>query len=267
MNEPKLVGRRVTKSAPFQFVARLGMVAYGAVHLLVAWLMVQVAYGDLDSGDKADKTGALQSVSATPVGGVLLWLIAVGLAVTTLWQLLEALTSERRAWLRVMNLGEAVLFGYLSFSAGKLAAGSPSSSTDQAQLGLIGSLLREPWGEAAVMAIGVGVVVAGLFIARHGLVHDFAEGLDLTRASAPTRRLVLRLGQIGYVALGSMYGIAGALVVVAAARNDPSKATGLDVALKTLAAQSYGTVVLTVIALGLTAFAAFTPFAARYHRR
>lgn len=34
---------QVTKSAPFQLLVRVGLVVYGVVHLLVAWLVVQVA--------------------------------------------------------------------------------------------------------------------------------------------------------------------------------------------------------------------------------
>jgi Domain of Unknown Function (DUF1206) len=260
--------KTVTKSAPFQLAARLGLVAYGVVHLLVAWLALQVAYGDLDGGgvDKADKTGALQSMSANPGGDVLLWLIAIGLGVTTLWQLVEAWTSKRGAWHRAMNVGEAILFGYLSFTAGKLAAGSPSSSTDQAQVGLISSLLGESWGKPVVIVIGVAIVAAGLFLARHGLTHDFAEELDLSRVTARTRRVAVRFGRVGFVALGAVYGLGGVLVVMAAAQADPAKATGLDIALKTLAAQPYGAAYLTAIALGLTAFAAFTLFDARYRK-
>jgi energy-converting hydrogenase Eha subunit C len=259
--------RQVTRSAPFQVVVRLGLVAYGVVHILVAWLAVQVAVGDLD-GDgvgKADKTGALQSLSANAAGDVLLWLIAVGLGVSALWQLLEAATGNRTG-MRLMNLGEAVLFGYLAFSAGKLAAGSPASSTDQAQLGLVGTLLAQPWGKPVVIALGVLIVLAGLFVVRHGLTRRFEEEHDLAPAGRPVRTAVLRLGQVGYAALGGVYAIAGVLVVVAAVRSQPAKATGLDVALKTLAAQPHGTVILLVIALGLAAFAVFTFFAARYRR-
>ena len=139
------VPHQVARSAPFQLVARLGLVAYGLVHLLVAWLAGQVALGG--SSGKADKTGALQSISANAAGDVLLWLVAVGLGVSALWQLLEAVSGHRDSrhdrLLRAMNLGEAVLFGYLSYSAGKLAAGSPASSTDDTQLGLVGNLLRQ----------------------------------------------------------------------------------------------------------------------------
>ena len=261
--------REVTRSAPFQVVARLGVIAYGAVHLLVAWLALQVAYGDLDGGGvgKADKTGALQTIAGGTGGQVVLWLVAVGLGVSVLWQLMEASRKGHRAWRRAMNIGEAVLFGYLAFTAGKLAAGSPSSSTDQAQRGLIGSLLAESWGKPVVWAIGIAIVAAGAALAWHGHSHDFAEELDLSPASATTHRLAVRLGHVGYVALGAVYAVAGVLVVVAAVQSDPAKATGLDVALRTLAAQAYGPVFLTLIAAGLATFAVYTLFDARFRRR
>lgn len=267
MSGSSAVHREVARSAPFQVVVRLGLVAYGVVHLLVAWLALQVAFGDLDGGGvgKADKTGALQSLSANTGGDVVLWLIAVGLAVSALWQLLEAITGDRTG-LRVMNLGEAVLFGYLSFSAGKLAADAPASSTDKAQRGIVGGLLAQSWGKPVVIALGLGIVVAGLFVARHGLARRFAEEHDLARAGGTVRTAILRMGQVGYAALGAVYGMAGALVVVAAVRSQPEKATGLDVALRTFAAQPYGTVLLVVIAAGLAAFAVFTVLAARYRR-
>lgn len=262
-------GSGVARSAPVQLVARTGLVAYGIVHLLVAWLAVQVAVGDLD-GDgvgKADKTGALQSISANAGGKVLLWLIAVGLAMSALWQLFTAVTNGRheRAH-RMVGLGEAILFGYLSFTAGKLAVGSPPSSTDQAQLGLVGTLLNQSWGKPVVVVLGLAIVVAGLFAVRHGLTRSFMKEQDLGRAGPSARRAVRWLGQVGYVALGTVYGTAGVLVVVAAVQSEPAKATGLDVALKTLAAQPYGTVLLVLIALGLAAFAVFTLFDARYRR-
>ena len=66
-----------------------------------------------------------------------------------------------------------------------------------------------------------------------------------------------------------VYGIAGVLVVlvvIAALRSDPSKATGLDTALKTLAAQPYGIVLLYLVAAGLDAFGGFALLDAGYRR-
>jgi hypothetical protein len=254
---------QVTKSAPFQLLVRVGLVTYGVVHLLVAWIVVQVATGD---GGKADKTGALQEL-ATAGGAWLLWLIAVGLGATVLWQLTEAVFSSgaptRR---RLVHFGEAVLFGYLAYSAGKIAGSSSGSSTDSAQQGLIGELLSREWGKPVVVAIGAAIVVAALFVVRHGIGRRFVDEHDYSNASATTRRTVIRLGQVGYAAIGVVYGIAGALVVVAALQADPKKATGLDVALKTLAAQSYGPVLLFVIAAGLTAFGVYCVVGGRFRR-
>ena len=268
MSRSKTASDQVTRSAPFQLVARLGMVAYGLVHLLVAWLALQIAFGDLDGGGvgKADKTGALQQISANAGGKTVLWLVAVGLGVSALWQLAEAVTGDRKEKpARAMNAGEAVLFGYLSYSAGKIAAGS-SSSTDQAQLGLIGWLLSQSWGKPVVIMLGVAVIVAGLFVAYHGLSRRFAKEHDLDAAGRSLRKVADKLGQIGYVAVGAVYGTAGVLVVVAAVQSQPAKATGLDVALRSLAAQPYGTWLLVLIAAGLAVFAVFTLFDARYRR-
>ena len=61
-------------------------------------------------------------------------------------------------------------------------------------------------------------------------------------------------------------GLIGVLVVVAAVRFDPSKANGLDPALKALAGEPYGVFLLAAVALGLAAYGAFCFFDARYHR-
>jgi hypothetical protein len=254
---------QVTKSAPFQLLVRVGLVTYGVVHLLVAWIVVQVATGD---GGKADKTGALQELAGAG-GAWLLWLVVVGLGASALWQLTEAVFgSGRPTRRRLVNVAEAALFGYLAFIAGKLAASVPASSTDSAQQGMIGELLAQEWGKPVVVAIGVAIVVAALFVIRHGIARKFTEEHDYSNASASTRRTAIRLGQVGYAALGGVYGIAGALVMVAAVQSQPNKATGLDVALKTLAAQPYGPILLFVIAAGLTAFGVFCLFDARFRR-
>jgi hypothetical protein len=49
-------------------------------------------------------------------------------------------------------------------------------------------------------------------------------------------------------------------------RFDPSKANGLDPALKALAGEPYGALMLAAVALGLAAYGIFCFFDARYHR-
>ena len=56
------------------------------------------------------------------------------------------------------------------------------------------------------------------------------------------------------------------MLVIVAVQSRPQKATGLDVALKTLAVQPYGTVLLLVVAVGLAVFAIFTFLDARFRK-
>jgi Domain of Unknown Function (DUF1206) len=259
--------KQATQSGPARLLARIGLVAYGVVYLLVAWLAVQVAIGD---GGKADKNGALQTVAAQPAGSFLLWVITIGLAAFVVWQVVEAIwgykyAGERRTRKRLTSAGEALLFGYVAYSAGRIAA-SGSAPSDADQSSLVAKLLAEPFGKALVALAGLAVIAIAAFVVRHGVKKVFLEDLDLSTASPTTRDSVTKLGQVGYVAVGIAYGIAGALVVVAALRSDPNQATGLDTALKTLSAQPFGDLLLIVIAAGLAAFGVYSLFDARYRR-
>ena len=60
---------------PVRLLARVGLVAYGLIHLVVAALIVQVAFGD---HERADKKGALQEIAESGSGRLLLWVVVAG---------------------------------------------------------------------------------------------------------------------------------------------------------------------------------------------
>src|SRR3954454_12800750 len=72
---------------------RFGMVCYGVVYLLVAWLALQLALGHQQSN--ASSKGALQLLAKQSIGPVLLWLVAIGLAVLVVWRAFEAVAGHR----------------------------------------------------------------------------------------------------------------------------------------------------------------------------
>lgn len=247
-------------------VGRVGLVSYGVVHVLLAALAVQVAFGDRE---RADKKGALQSIASTGPGVVLLWVVTVGLVALVLWQLAEAVLGHHRSpprqrALRVaINLAEAGLFGVLAYSAGSIAAkgGAPSTAPSFATV-----VLGWPGGPVLVGLAGVGVVVGAGYAVRRGMQHTFLRELDLRGAGLRRSTLVTRVGQLGWVALGVAYGVPGALLVVAAVRFDPAQPTTLDAGLQALADQPYGPALLVALALGLVAFGVYCLFDARYRK-
>lgn len=259
--------RQAAKSGPVQALGRMGLVAYGLVYLLVAFLAVQVATGDYS--EKTDKNGALHIVAEQPGGKFLLWVITVGLAALTLWQLVEAIWGHRaappgkRATKRLVSGGKALVFAAIGWSAFKLASGGGSSS-DQGQT-FTAKVLAWPFGQVLVGLAGIVIIAIAVFVVVYGVRKKFLEDLDFASASPTTRKVTTRLGQVGYPGLGVAYGSIGVLVVWAAVTFDPEKAQGLDGALKTLASQPYGPLLLGIVALGLACYGAHSLFAARFH--
>jgi len=84
--------------------------------------------------------------------------------------------------------------------------------------------------------------------------------------SATTQRVVTWLGRVGYIARGAVFALFGIFVITAAVNFDPKKAEGLDVALSSIARAPAGPVLLTVVALGLMAFGAYSICESKYRR-
>jgi hypothetical protein len=85
-------------------------------------------------------------------------------------------------------------------------------------------------------------------------------------APAGTRSLVEKLGVLGGVARGAVAAMAGVFLIIAAARFSPSKAEGIDGALRAFAHTPLGPFLLILVALGLVAFGLFSWCEARWRR-
>ena len=94
----------------------------------------------------------------------------------------------------------------------------------------------------------------------------FQSQLSLASLSAQARKGVIALGRFGYAALGVVFTIIAIFMAVAALQHNASKAVGLDGALRELAAQPFGQLLLGVVALGLVAYGAYS-FAEALYRR
>jgi len=259
--------RQVAKSRPVKAGARIGLVAYGITYLLIAWLALQVAFGS--SGERTDQNGAFQTIAGTPFGQALLWVLVVGFVAVALWRLEQAVFAtagvqdqSEQIKKRVENGARAVIFAALAIIAARTAVGSGEQGTGQeAAAGVLGW----PGGQFLVGAVGLVLLAIAVVKAKHGWEKKFLEEMTLP-SDQKARMAVERLGQVGSIAKAVALGLIGVLVVVAAVQFDPSKANGLDPALKTLAAQPFGMFLLVVVAIGLAAYGVFCFFDAKYHK-
>jgi hypothetical protein len=259
---------KAARSEPVRKGARVGIAANGVLHLLVAWLALQVALGD---GGQADQSGAVTTLAQQPFGRVLLWVLFVGFVSVVLWRLSTALfgfgyveDGKKKLVKRLVSAGQAVVYAALAVLAVRAAVqgSAQGGGGSQATAGVLGL----PGGQVIVGLVGVGVLIGGGVMIWHGAKKKFTEDQNLAGVHPHARKVDERTGQVGFIAKGIAIGILGGLIVAAAVTFDPAKANGLDSALKTLAGQPFGVVLLGLVALGIAAYGIFCFFDAKYHR-
>ena len=261
---------QVGDSKALEVLARVGLVAYGVVHLLLGWLALQIAWG-LSGRESADTSGAMKTLADQPFGQVLLWLVAVGLASLALWQASAVIWGYRnlegaeRVRKQITSGAKAVVFAALGYSAGAAALGAGSSSAQSQQQATSG-VLGWPGGRVIVIAAGLVIIGVGVTAIVKGVKKSFAEEIDTSPLSPTLRTAVARLGQLGYIAKGLALGVVGGLLSYATLTFDPQQVQGLDGAMHTILAQPFGRFLLTAVALGFAAFGLFAILQSRYRR-
>jgi hypothetical protein len=155
---------------------------------------------------------------------------------------------------------------YLLFSAtaAKMAVGGGGGG--QKQRDITARTLDASGGRALFVVIGLVIIGVSLALIWRGVKTKFEELLRRGEMSARTYAVVRRLGQVGYVARGCVFGLVGALVIKAAIDHNAAQAGGLDVALKSVAGAPFGKLLLLAAAAGLVCFGAYSCCEARYRR-
>ncbi len=266
--------REVTDHPVLEAVARVGLVAYGVLHLLIGWLAVQLARG-VDRTD-ADQTGALQAVGDTPGGAALLWLIGLGMLALALWQagevllwwrgLLDRQHRLRTAFVCAKCLAKAAVYAVLGATALLFALGLEYEA-DERLRELTGETLEVPGGAVLVFVVAAGVVAVGVYTLVRGLTGGFMKDIDLPAAPDRWEPVIEAVGRVGYVAKGIAFGLVGVLLWQAATTADVSTATGLDGAMTAIASVSAGPWLLGAVAAGFVAFGVYALARARYPDR
>jgi hypothetical protein len=258
----KQVARTSRNTAPLRFLARAGFAVNGVVNAIIGVIAIGIA---AKGGGSADQSGAFAAIAATPGGLVLLWVIMIALAALGVWYLLGSFLvygrdTKRRAAKRAVDIGKGVAYLLLASTAFGFVRGAGGNSASDAA-GITAKLMATPGGIVLIVLIGLVFIGVGIYMARKGVTRKFERDISLPSGTLGT--VVKAIGVFGYVARGIALFIVGVLFIVACATVDPSKATGLDGALKTLAALPFGQAILVIVGLGFIAYGIYSVLRAR----
>lgn len=244
-----------------QAMARVGYAASGLIHLLIAWLALQLALGS--RGESADQSGAVELLQDLPMGQPLLWVLAAGFAGLALWQVTEAIggwhgDGKEAVFSRLKATGKTGVYLALGWTCATVARGHNTDSQDQSAQ-TTGELLKLPGGMILVGIIGVAVVGIGGYHVVKGARRSFLQ--DLVKDPGDVAEFA---GAVGYIAKGIALVVVGGLFGLAAATDRASESTGLGGALTWILEQPFGPWLLGAVALGLAGYGVYSFFRARY---
>ena len=250
-------------------LARLGYIAKGVIYAVIGFLAFREAVGA--GGRSTDPSGAIHSIGTQPFGGVMLALLAVGLACYALWKVVQGVkdpdgkgSDAHGIVRRVAYVGSGALYGLLAYTAAQSILGAEDTSEDAATASAM--TFQPPVGPILVWLVGTVVVAVGLYQLYAAYEAKFRDDLRLHQMGETEERWVTYAGRIGTAARAIAIGVAGVFLLLAAYQSDPSEARGLGAALETVQHQPLGPYMLGTIAIGFLVYGAFMFAIARYRR-
>jgi hypothetical protein len=268
MSNARYAVRSVARSEEIGWLGRIGLVAMGVSYGLVAALAIMLALGR--GGNAEDRGGALQTIAQDGFGRVVVFLLAIGFGGYAIWRFAEAIFDRGGRGRRPKGLakragsfGKGLIYTGLCVVAVAVLMGASGNSNEQQETAYV---LEWPGGRYAVGAVGAGFGIAALWNVFRALSGRFRKELDTGAMGAAEEKLVAIVAVVGLLARGVVFGLIGIFLFKAALEYDPGEAIGLDGALRKLAAQDYGGLLLGLVAAGLLAYGVFCLFEARYRR-
>ncbi|WP_181296868.1 DUF1206 domain-containing protein [Pseudomonas sp. Q2-TVG4-2] len=245
------------------WLARSGYAARGVVYLIVGAFAFLAGIG---SGETVGTKGAIQQLLGQPFGETLLWIMVVGLAAYMAWRLTQAITDPeghgtdaKGLLIRAGLIGSAVAYtllalftlGLLGSSIGESAGGGGGSGGSDFLTGLLG------WEYSNYLVYLVALVPLGVGIA-HIVKGWKAKFEKYFYASEDVMRWVRPISRAGLIARGIAFLIVAGMLFSGGARYKPTDPPSLEDALNALQSLPFGTFWLSLVGLGLVAFAVYS---------
>ena len=251
-------------------LGRAGWFAKGVVYAIAGVLALLVAReasgwsndADATAEGEASPTGAIRTIADSTGGPLLLWAVALGMLLYAAWRVASALMpggSDAAAWAhRIGYAVSAIIYTSFAISAIRLTGDRGSTSDgNSTATGLSACVVEASGGRLLLGLVGAIVIGVGIYRIGKGVKQDVSDELDLSGMDPHRVRWTRRLGAIGEVGRGIGMGLVGFFLLRAAITYDADEATGLDGALRRIASETWGLVLVLVVGVGFAAYGIF----------
>ena len=263
------VGQLARDHPSIEKFGRAGWFAKGVVYVVTGLLALSIAVtasGWADDAPTADgeasPTGALKEIAQMTGGALLMWALAGGMLVYAAWRVVSAILpggTDAEAWVKRIGYGvSAVTYTMFALTAISLARSASASSDGNTKVtSLSADVMAHTGGRILIGLVGAVLIAVGIYRIVKGVHRDVNDELDLSDLPAQRRRWTERLGAVGEFGRGLGMGLIGFFLISAAVTYDAEQGTGLDGALRRLATNSVGLLVVVVVGVGFAAYGLF----------
>jgi hypothetical protein len=251
--------------------ARFGYGTKGVLYIVVGALAMRVAVGL--GGEIEGPDEALATIGEQPFGIVLLIIAALGFFGYAIWRFVQTWVDPDDAGNGVMGILTrfsyvviGLIYIYFGVQSVRILTGNDnneSNGNEQAEH-WTGWLLAQPYGPWLVGAMGIGIVIGGLYQIYYGLAVQFEYKLDESEMSDREKFWTIRSGQAGFISWGVIFLVIGGFLIRGAVRYDPDDAMDMVEALEKILMQPYGPWLLGGVAAGLILYGLFHLILSRY---
>jgi len=254
-------------SSLIRWFGRFGYAAKGSVYGVIGILALMQLFNV--GGKSTGSSGALDALNRQPFGDALLYLVAFGLILYTLWRFsqgfldVENKGSDASALVQRGGLViSGALYSVLAWQAASLAMGSGSSSGSGSNSERAQTAMAQPGGTWLVLAVGVGFLVTALYQLWRAWSLEFTEHWR-HNLSGELRQRITQISRFGIAARAVIFAIMGSYIAYSGLTADASEAKGLGGVLQTFTTDPW---LLGTFAFGITCYAVYAWTNAFYRR-
>jgi hypothetical protein len=251
-------------------IMRFGIATKGFVFVLLGGLTVVAAIG-LRGGGNSDNNGALQYLSGSTVGTLVLALTAAGLIAYVFWRFYQAFADsenkgngKKGVAKRIGYFSSGLIYAFLAFTAFQMLFGNGGGSNGGSNSYLAEALSRT-YGQIIVGVIAIGYMGKALYQIFRAYTGNYKKKINEQFLDDKTRKLLIVSGIAGYTARGVVIGIIAYLTFRAAWTSNSDEAGGTRDAFEFLQ-NEFGAMMLVVVALGLMMYGIFYFLNAKHRR-
>ena len=242
-------------------IIRFGIATKGFVYVLFGGLTAVAAIG-LRGGGSADSNGALDYLSRSSIGTLVLALTAAGLVAYVFWRFYQAFadtenkgTDKKGLANRIGYFSSGLIYAFLAFSAFQILFGNGGDNGGGSN-SYLARILSHRYGQIVVGIIALGYLGKALYQIYRAYTGKYKKKIKEQHLSDNSRKLLVVSGVAGYTARGIVISIIAYLIFRAAWTSNSDEAGGTGEAFQFLQ-NEFGTIALAIIAFGLILYGIF----------